>query len=332
MINVLFIFEGNNRRALDYTIQTLRNNNCSVTELCFDQYWNCNEGYTPTKESSSLADSYNNVFDFIIMATHCMNLVMADFQERCKAKYGYYNIEHDLYNSIIERCNDCHLLGVFSFTKFMTNYLKSRNIKYFEASWYKLDTSEITSRPDYLNNAILIDTSYTNKDIPFEYKHLFTKVYLKNFYPTERNSAFEKNLETNLVKWYDTQGLVDMLDLAKFWFSFKSSAIIEALLMNRIPILWRAEYTDEIQINDIISEIRIIDTSPDKLHQFDNKLKMITATNIDYKIKELQNNPLKLEETQSILKQDWCFDEPKPKVVDILLEDMARIINDHTKS
>jgi hypothetical protein len=270
-------------------------------------------------------EQFGKNIDFGIVVTHNGNPSMTEFQRILKPKYGYYDIEHDVFNHLVEVSPIDMSLGSFAFTKVNSNYLSSRKRKYFEASWYKLDgltEVDLNFSEPCVKNAILSDTSFTDRNKSFEYKHLFDKVYLKNYTKTPTGLSFEKELITNLDLWWDTQAVVDMKDLGYFWFCMESSMIVEALMLNRLPILWRSQYSNEKSIDDIVSEVRIGDLGKRNFHNFGRNFYFITDKNIEYKINILQNDNKRRESVLNLLKSQWLFDEPKRKVADILIDDM----------
>ena len=323
MIKILFLYDNTNLLALTPIIEGLRNQGYQITLLDVRGLYSSH-----TRDLTKMAvDKANELasvgFDFGITCCHCGNPSIITLQKLLPIKYGYFDIEHDLYTAVIEKSLKEVSIGTFSFTKIATDYLTKASYKYYEAEWYKLDHLPYIKeyKEESLQNALIIDSiEVRNKYDSFQYKHLFNEVFIKNVDPGDSYEGFKSYPE-----WGNTMGITKAIDKAFFVLSCESSSIIESLYMDRIPILWHTSYEDEVEINDIISEVQIVENNVDRFHVFDKKLKFITCNNLEYKLDKLRNSPELRRECIDIMKKDWAFDNKKPTVLSILISEISRI-------
>lgn len=336
MANILVLLERPNERALKSIFTKLEENNHTL------DYLYCSGGNI-FAESIELAKPIveptilhyqNNNYDFGIICTHNGNPGVILFQQAIRPKYGYFDIEHDLLSGTIERSPINQSLGTFAFHKKHTNILKSENRIFFEAEWYKSDLYDDIYKIDNgsLDNCFVVDTSLYNHSCPFPYSDLFTNSYLKGWSSLNTNTPLTKNLNQE-KQYFDTQSLFDIVQKAYFGFSCLSGAIIELLLIDRIPILFQTPYSNEEKITDVVSRITISAPVTDTIIKSDyvvgTKLVGITTNNLDYKINQLRNSVERRAETLKLLQQDWKFECKVPKVADILISEINKYIGDN---
>lgn len=326
--NIVIVFEYLNRRALSTTINNLKSAGFTVYEQVSDG-WQTGPGDDNKEKAKHIANSYKDKnIDFGIIATHNGNPSMKIFQQIVNPKYGYYDIEHDIFSSIVE-LSPLNRLGTFSFTKLQTKILKRKNARVIEAEWYKFDNCESYRVADdkNLNNAVLIDTAFA-KNTPFPYHYLFDNIYLKSLSKSIQYIKCKSDLITNAAAWSDTQAVVDMRDLGYFWFSVVSSAVVEALMMNRMPILWccSGRFKLEEPVDDVVSRVFFDDLKHDPFHRFNEDFLVVTDKNMDHKIKILRDDYVRRQGVLNTLKSQWVFDSPRNKVYEELIKDISRVL------
>lgn len=332
-INIVIVYEENNRRALSTIINKLRLEGFNVYEQLSDG-WQTYASINNREKAKDIANFYKDKdIDFGIVVTHNGNPSMIIFQKIVKPKYGYYDIEHDIFSSVVEKSPPGMRAGTFSFTKLQTGILKKAGVRVIEAEWYKFDNCDCYDvvNEDLLKNAVVVDTMFAKKDEPFPYGHLFDNLYLKNYRKGFQNIKSEgDNLVTNLDEWYDTQAIADMQCNGYFWFSIVSSAIVEALLMNRLPILWSCTHhiKNEEPVDDIISHVFFKNTWNDEFHEFNKGFLFVTENNIDYKIDILRKDPERRSQVMTTLRSPWVFDGKRKKVSEELVTDIKRILSE----
>ena len=251
--------------------------------------------------------------DFCLMLCHNQNPAMIAFQQEFSPTFGYYDFEHDLFQHCVNHSPKEKALGTFVFHKLYKNFMQKKEQKYFEARWYKFDAH--TFAEDNVNYAMVVDARNIELDrsFPFEYTHLFEKVFLKTF-PQKYTTELEKGIIVDREQYWTTQNLFTLGKHCSFWFVNESSAYIEALLLDRIPISWR----NEERIKTISSVNSIVD---EVFHEkIQRNMNIIIAD--EKKIAELQKSPELRNECLTLLKEQFVFDHPSPPISEILIPDM----------
>jgi len=333
--NVIIVYEDSGRRALLPTIEKLKMEGFTVYEQSTDG-WQTYKNIDNREEAKHIANSYKDKdLDFGIIVTHNGNPSMRIFQDTVRPKYGYYDIEHDIFSSVVEMSPNNIRIGTFSFTKLQTEILKRKNARIIEAKWYKFDECDFCNYYDNtsLNNAVVVDTFFAGEDNPFKYGYLFDKLYLKNYSKGFQHLHCSSNIETNLDEWWDTQSIVDMRNLGYFWFSQVSSIIVESLMMNRIPILWSCgnHFKNETVVDDIISHVYFKNARNDEFHKFNKGFNFITESNLEYKLRTLRADYKRRHDVIDKLKGQFVFGGKRNSVADELIKDMNRLLTESDK-
>jgi len=255
--------------------------------------------------------------DFCIMICHNGNPVMRFFQDNFNPKYGYYDIEHDLFTLRPELTVAKKAWGTFAFTQLHLNYLTEINRHALKARWYKFD--QFTFKQIDWNSALIVNSARIDQSKSFEYLHLFNKTYLKPHSSSKLNSL-EKNTITN-TEWKNTQTLFDIGAICGFWFIHSSSAFVEALMLDCIPIIWRNKnYTYKKESTTILSTVQIQKLNNTRIHA------LIADEDLPDKIQKLKQSENLRKETLQILKHEWLLDQNLDSVSTVLLNDIQQRI------
>lgn len=332
MARILFLLEPPNRRALSGIVYTLHNAGHKVDIF---EGTSANLYVSKTEDIERIAGKTIHEiqrrapYDFGIVCMHNGNPGIRHFQENVHPRYGYFDIEHDLLTGTVETSPKNQALGTFSFHKRHTQMLDKNGNKYFEAEWYKGDHGPALYpvNPASMGNCIVIDTILADRGKAFEHAGLFKDCFLKGWYNLATDCPFGNSLQCSR-EWDDTQSLYDLARRAFFGFSTISSAIVELLMIDRIPILWGNVYKNEHRITDFISEVEIINPTGDTAvtPQIVGKhIKGITTENLEDKIRALREDPALLHSVLVDLQADWIFDGPRPHVGDVIASEIARL-------
>ena len=320
MKNILLIRRNVNRRALETVIHKL--SDCyTVHEACPIEP----DDNVVTEELDRKVDEFvkfaeQKEIDFCIMVCHSGNRLMRLFQSRFIPTHGYYIIEHDLFSEVPEPIVRAKHLMAVAFTKPHFEYYTKEGYNTHKARWYKFDC-HVPAKADYDSAMIVATKAYLGVDT-FDYKHLFKQVYLK-----PRRAYLTDDLENDCIvtyrKYGDTQALFDLGKHCGFWFTHSSSAFVEALLLKRIPIIWRNKEYDTInKVNEILNIIsfegRAFGTEGRKFHA------IVADDDLSKKVKLLKQSHILREETINIMRQEWVYDNKLPSVSEVLLKDMQK--------
>lgn len=332
MARILFLLEPPNHRALQGIIDTLDDagHDVDIFHVTYANLYVTKMENVDRITSPTIADFQKRyVYDFGIVCAHNGNPGIRRFQETIRPRYGYFDIEHDLLTGTVETSPKNQALGTFSFHKRHTQLLEKNGNKYFEAEWYKGDHGPALYpvNPESLDNCMVIDTILADRGKAFEHAGLFKDCFLKGWYNLATDCHFGNSLQCSL-EWDDTQSLYDLALHAFFGFSTISSAIVELLMIDRIPILWGNVYKNERRLTDIMSEVEIINPtgSAAVTPQIVGKhIKGITTENLEEKIRALREDHALLQSVLADLKADWIFDGPRPRVGDVIASEIARL-------
>jgi len=295
--------------------------------------------FTPAidKRVAALIRNYSGKIDFCVTCCHNGNPVMKRLQAEMKVKYGNYDIEHDLYSGLYELSPDGTSLGAFAFTKPEKEYLEKKNRKVFPALWYKYD--QLSSIPEITEQAgrtaLVVDDLYLGlRDEPFRYRDLFERVLLKPRARVTEGKRIAEGAEVKYAEWYGTEAMLTLGKQALFWFSKESSAIVEALFLNRIPVLYFPDKPDmeggflseikEEPLDDVLSCVTIES-------QFLHGRRMLAVTHtgdIAHKIAILRDDKARRDSVIRTLREQWDIGATR-HVKDILVEDIERVLHEN---
>lgn len=331
---ILFVMSRHNSRAL-YKISSMLDDIGTMVEI--DAIEPPNGIITPDIQQhlDKLLSSIGKP-DFAVYCCHNGNPAMRYFQERLDVRFGNYDIEHDLYSDKYEISPKAKHLGAFAFTLPQERYLIKQGRKYWPACWYKHDAVEwegVSLQAE--RNAIIFDAEHLGlRDRPFMHGHLFDDVYLKPAHPANE-TPLSRSCMVNFDAWDDSLSTHEIGMKALFWFSRESSAIVEALFVDRIPVLYFpdgkseqdgfvSEITEE-PFDDVLSKVMV-------KSQFIAGRKMLAVTHtgdIMHKITRLQNDLDYRRYALRLMRDQWDIGATM-QVRDILKADIERIWNENS--
>lgn len=332
---VLFFRQEHNRRALSEIIKALDCNFILFEEEPIEP----GDGIITTdiqQQVDSLVDLYTGEggIDFIVTCCHNGNPAMEQIQQRIKPRVGCYDIEHDLYSDIYESSPKAQHLASFAFTAQNQRYLESQGRNYFNAIWYKFPAWPMPEdvMQECKRSAVYVDEQYlVKRNVPFQYLDLFDRVYHKPCNLGDDNAPILRGMIKDVEAWDDSHAMYQLGDMSLFWFSGESSAIVEALLMNRLPILlfdkgerdnglYTSEVTEE-PVDDILSKVSIKSQFIDRRTMY-----AITETNAAHKIQVLQQDDKRRADVLKVLRNQWLpVGELRP-VQELLVNDIKRMM------
>jgi hypothetical protein len=334
---ILFFRSWNNARSLAGVIGALKERYTVFEE---DPAQPADGKFTPAidKRVAALLRNYSGKIDFCVTCCHNGNPVMKHLQKEMVVKYGNYDIEHDLYSCLYELSPDGTSLGSFAFTKLQKEYLEKKKRKIFPALWYKYDQSE--SIPEVTvqigKTALVVDDLYLGmRDEPFRHFGLFDKVFLKPRAQLDEGKRIAEGCSVKYAEWYGTEAMLTIGKQALFWFSKESSAIVEALFLGRVPVLYFPDTPDreggflseikEEPLDDVLSRVTIES-------QFIHGREMLAVTHtgdIAHKIAVLRDNHERREIVIRTLLEQWDIGATR-HVKDILVEDIERVLHENS--
>ena len=305
MSKILFIDEGHGPLTRKYIVDGLTNNGHLVST-----YSTHYTGLGPWKEMSTpelISKHQKANFDFIVISTHNGNPNVIKYQRQVKPKYGYIDVEHDLFASYVEVSPRERQLGACAFTQMQHQWLQKRKIPILNARWPKLDidTSSIPSRVSVsvtnpYENAIVIGTYVVPKQDVTEYSSVFNKIWYKRWVNTDAVWTGTDSLPDDYCA---TDAIACCSIIAKFWFVVQSSAFVEALLFGCIPILYRSHVVQQTPYSDILTKLTIAKHGAEPTSQI--TLLAVTADNLAYKINKLRMDSACYQHTLDTLRAEW---------------------------
>jgi len=238
-------------------------------------------------------------YDFVISNTH--SSYIPGFFNSLFEKGRVLDLEHDIFGAVPEETKHS---TVFTFQKKHTEFCVNKNRPFVECRWPLLDVSApafpaITA--DKLKDVVLIGSYFFNDKQPAGFPEL-TKAFGKIWY--KRYRSFDKTISgcTRLPDAFcKPLGTRCCLDSFSFIATSKSSCFVEALLLGCIPILLPAGIKETEEVDDIISNVRIVVSSS-------FRTLAVTTDNLSKKIELLRKDPTKFEEVRQILLSSWAND------------------------
>lgn len=315
--NILLIRRNVNARALQKLVSDLNEHHNVIETTPIEP----SDGVVSTKRKTKVHKLITlceqNEIDFCILVCHSGNPVMRDFQKQYTPKHGYYILEHDLFSEIPEPIVNEQALGAFAFTK--PHYAWYNNQKYttFKTKWYKFDS--YTQQGKDFKTAMIVATRSYNPYSEFDYKYLFKHVYLK-----PRRSYRKETLENDCIvdyeNWGNTQALFDLGGKCGFWFTYSSSAFVEALMLKCIPIFWKNKFKKVKRINSVLDTIYVTARGFTKSGR--NILAILADEKLSGKIQLLRASPTLRQEVISMMSEQWIYKTELPSVSEVLLKDI----------
>jgi len=238
-------------------------------------------------------------YDAIIMCIHSSSRPVRRFQQLVTPRLGYIDLEHDLLAEVPEHGLPEKSLGVVSFHTRHHDILNSLGYRAVMARWYKLDATY----PSYamrgaapMEDAVLIGSSAFDKASAFEHRGCFRKVWYKRF-----NAALDNGPKAGtrlLPEIFDSpRGMRYCADISRFHFTYGSGSYVDSLLFGSIPILYDADFSDERDMNGVVSSI---DFAP-----FGGRSIAVTDTNLPAKMAMLRGDTELYGRTLRILRDRW---------------------------
>lgn len=234
-------------------------------------------------------------YDFIVSNTH--SSYIASFATQVTPKYGYIDIEHDLFSyrpenfkgSFILACHEKH-----------SNWCEANDRRFARCRWPKLDApyTKTDLTIDKFKDAIFVG-SYVFKKInksinKFGFDNLWWKKY-------QHSDPVIPGYQT-LPPEFDGPIGIRNFTIAKFIITQQSSCFIEALMLGILPIILPAKINKSIKIDDILNAITI------KNKPGVGTISAITTDNIQAKINLLKDEAL-YQTTLEKMRADWLCDD-----------------------
>jgi len=250
-------------------------------------------------------------YDAIISCLHNNEPAVRQFVETVKPRMGYIDVEHDLLGPP-ERVVRPRSLGVVAYHKKQHKWLLEQGYRSIMARWYKLDVDYDPADVEAIQwfqdtqpsaDAVFIGSCHQNvagmirKRVPFEYGHLFRKVWYKRFLSTD---TVLKEGTHELPPIFDTpRGSFYCAGIAGYHFTAGSSSYLDALLFGSIPILYGVKGLAEKQVSDVLSMVSYKPFFPCGYGL------AVTTTNLDHKINLLRSSPQLFFATFERLRSEW---------------------------
>jgi hypothetical protein len=293
-------------------------------------------------------------FDYIIMHTHNGNPHVQKFQRNVTPKYGYIDIEHDLFCDYVENAwvhmepNSRHIVkGIMLFTKMHNKYALSKNISstiIYKPKWVKhtlpaksIDTLD-TSTWSANNSAVIFYSVRSQLNWNFPYTDIFDTIWVKTFHEyKDHNDKLAMPGTTVIPKQYSLGGksVPTMPKFGKFWFVYHSSAYVESILYNCIPLMYpgpdkydgtQISLIEVSKITEVLSLCRASGVRLESTMQgFDFPAIYYDKPGDEtfkHKIKLLQNDPKLFADTIKYLK-NYFFDadyDQRPSIAETVLD------------
>lgn len=229
-------------------------------------------------------------YDFIISNTHSSYL-RALFNN-VKPKYGYIDIEHDLFSGRPERFPES---VIFTCHKKHTDWCKNNNRKFVECKWPKLNAEYIPTEftLDPLSEIIFIGSYRYKNEIKQSYG--FEKMWYKKYQIVD---GTPKGVTPLPDEFTGPLGTINCAKVSKFILTGKSSCFVEALMLGVIPILLKGFINKSEKIDEVLNKVIITD-QPDMSFIY-----AVTVDNLQNKIQLLKSEYL-YKEVLEKMQNEW---------------------------
>jgi hypothetical protein len=247
--------------------------------------------WTKINSENFIEECKKNKYDFIVSNTHSSYIL--SFASKVKPKYGYIDIEHDLFsyrpenfpNSFILTCTEKH-----------SNWCETNERNFTRCRWPKLD-AEYTKTTLSINrqtDAIFIG-SYVFKKKKNINKYGFKNLWYKKYQKDDQISPQYKVLPEEFTGPIGIRNFV----ISDFLITQHSSCFVEALMLGLLPIMLPIKTIKVKDIDDILSVVRIAN-KPGV-----GDIKAITTENIETKIKLLSDDKILYNDVLAKMKAEW---------------------------
>ncbi|HOK90955.1 MAG TPA: hypothetical protein PK379_13095 [Candidatus Hydrogenedentes bacterium] len=287
----------------------------------------------------------------IVWCVHVGNPRIVPFYQNSPAGLNIV-IEHDLFSLEPEGCvvtDKPHELLVFTRQHWAYRHdAVAPNRCFTPARWYKLDAplpddlkrfmeTPEAARWDKWRHAILVESLYYT-NAPFPYAGLFDKVFQKPWKETVAREGVV-NAPVNLA---GPLGIVSAQYLAGFWFSRKSSALVEALFHGCVPVMYPhpevpSEECGRFFIEEkphptipVLSRV-VIDKGNPSNGQIIPTVMVTTSGDFAQKIRVLQADPDLRKQAIREMARQWLFtpdgiqDDWPPPIEAIILDRLRQV-------
>jgi len=345
MAKIMWQAEPETVPSYNHVIQHLIN--AGNTVFVDDTY----DGHRRFVDNSYITKMKQEQFDLGVYTVHVDSPKACSFVQKMSPMRSVF-IPHDIFITSLDGAKAATPPSseyyALPFTDPQVRYCVKAGLKYIPCTWYKLGLppSTFSSGFSALDTALLAD-SVLYKDHTFPHLSLFKQVVLKRFdtynyaHNTTKDGRFSTGRTTrsdSLSKYGITNAPLELVGPAgtkaaascsKFWFTRESSLYTEALFEGCIPILYNIERLPgfeatakdkpyigtETQRDDIVSDVT--------LTLLCGRFPAITETNLEHKIRALQNSSSLFEQTLNTLLGFWEIKEPTKLVEHAITEILA---------